>query len=275
MSEDLNRIIRIMGEDHGLDLSPYDRGFLEKSISERKRATALEKAGAYCRTLARDPVEARALFGSLQITHSSFFRTPLTFAFLAHAILPTLLEEKEVSGRGELRVWSAACAAGQEAYSVAMLIDGLERESGRPIPSRIFATDRAETALAAGRLGEYDGAAVQDVPLKYVKRCLERHGELYCVAPHLRERVDLSVYDLLSEGSVCPPISIFGDFDLVLCRNLLFYYTPEVRKTILGKLRACLADRGYLVTDEAETGIVEREDGFRPVALSCGLFRRT
>jgi chemotaxis protein methyltransferase CheR len=105
---------------HGVDLTPFDAKFLAKTLDKRA-AASVETAEAYGERLAQDFSEAEALLQSLHIGYSEFFRNGLAFALLERLILPGLLEAKEKSGRGEIRVWSAGCATGQEAWSLAIL----------------------------------------------------------------------------------------------------------------------------------------------------------
>ena len=88
------------------------------------------------------------------------------------------------------------------------------------------------------------------------------------------DRVEFTVYDLLDEKTVCPPESIFGDFDLVYCSNVLLYYRPEVQALILGKVRRCLAPGGYLITDETEGRIVDGVGGFCRAAPGVAIFMK-
>jgi chemotaxis protein methyltransferase CheR len=79
---------------------------------------------------------------------------------------------------------------------------------------------------------------------------------------------------LLDDHSVCPPASIYGDFDLIICSNLLFYYRPDIRQFILNKAYNSLSPKGFLMTGEAERGIVEKNQGFRPIALSAAVYQK-
>jgi chemotaxis protein methyltransferase CheR len=275
MNNSLDQFIAVMRQAHGLDVSRFDESFLVKTLAHRQAATAHPDAAAYLRRLAAERAEAEEIFQSLNIGFSEFFRNPLTFAVLEQLILPGLVEAAETSGRREIRVWSAGCAAGQEAYSVAILLDELAAARGRAIPFRIFATDIAEAGLAAARRGVYDAAAVRQVRWRHLENYFARQGEMYEVAPWIRDRVDFSALDLLDGHKASPPASIFGDFQLVLCCNLLFYYRPEPRRDILNKVRQGVAAKGYLVTGEAERDMVEKAGGFRAVAPPAAVFQKT
>lgn len=259
---------------HGLDLSPYDEKFLAKSLDKRLEATVTVTPAAYTQRLANDLLEATALHHSLHIVYSEFFRSPLAFALLEQMILPRLLDSQRQSARGEVRVWSAGCATGQEAWSVAMLLDELSKGEECPLSYRIFATDLSPSDLALARTGVYSAEAVGNIRSRHLRLYLSRHGESYAIAPRLRERVDFSIYDLLDESTSSPPASIFGDFDLVLLSNVLLYYRQETQRRMLHKVLGCLAPGGYLIAGESERQIVASSSGTRPVAPPAAVFQK-
>ncbi|MCX6903169.1 MAG: hypothetical protein NTW03_06750 [Verrucomicrobia bacterium] len=256
------------------DLSLFDEAFLAKSLHQRLTATSSGTWAAYLDRLAHAAVEADALLQSLNIGYSEFFRNSLTFALLEQLVLPNLLGARKDPDSTELRVWSAGCAAGQEAWSVAILLEDLALARGRPIPWRLFATDVSGPALAEAQAGVYDRAAVQNVPLKHLQRYFIRDGESYQILPRLKDRVDFSTFDLLDDRSGCPPASLYGDFDLVLCCNLFFYYRLDIRQRILDKICRALSPGGYVATGEAEEQLVARQKGLRAVAPPSALFQK-
>jgi chemotaxis methyl-accepting protein methylase len=270
----LDAVIQVMDQAHGLDITIFNESFLTKSVEKRLQATACRTSGAYLKRLSEDGAEAEALFRSLRVVYSEFFRNPLTFALLEQQILPGLVQEKARNGEGEIRIWSAGCAAGQEAWSVAILLDEAAAACERPVPYRIFATDLSETDLAIARKGIYSAAAVRNVRLRHLDSCFSRKGDIYTLAPRLKSRVDFSVYDLLAAGTTCPPVSIYGHFDIILCSNVLMYYQDKALHIIVDKLRKCLAPGGYLVTGETERQIVAGAGGFREVTPPTAIFRR-
>lgn len=267
----LARIIEVMRDSHGRDLSLFDDAFLAKTLQRRLQATTLASWPAYLDGLAHDGAEAGALIQSLNIGYSEFFRDPLAFAVLEQVVLPRLMQPSGLAG---LRVWSAGCAAGQEAWSIAILLE--EQGAGRehPVPFRIFATDHVEAALAEAREGVYDAASVQQVRLKHLHTYFTLTGETYRIAPALKARVDFSAFDLLAQGASSPAAAIYGDFDLILCCNLLFYYRPEVRQRILDKLCCALRPGGYCVTGAAEREILARQTGLQALTPPAAIFQK-
>jgi chemotaxis protein methyltransferase CheR len=258
---------------YGLDLSRFDEAFLWSLFDRRRHAAGLDSLEAYAAQLATDGAEAEALRESLRVTYSELFRDPLTFAFLEQVALPLLIEQRLRAGRGELRVWSAGCAAGQEAWSLAILLDSLAAATGQQPAYRIVATDLSEPELAAARDGVYPPEALRNVRQRHLDAYFERRGNSNVIADRLRERVEFSRYDLLDAATSNPPAGVYGDFDVVVCANLLFYYRPQARHMILNKIKKSLAPWGFFVTGETERQLVEARGGFRAATPPLPVFR--
>jgi len=257
---------------HGFDISSFEEGFLIKTLGKRRESAGSKTPEAYLELLSKNREEAGAFFSDLHVVYSEFFRNGVTFALLESRILPALsaLVEKEV--RRGLRIWCAGCAAGQEAWSVAMLLEDIAESRGRAVPSMIFGTDISDPDLDLARAGMYSPAAVRNVKKHLLEKYFTRQGEFFRVADSVRGNVHFSRLDLLDRALTCPDISVYGDFDLILCNNVLIYYNGGARRFILGKLLSCLSPRGYLVTGEAERSIIDRFGGFREFSAPAAIF---
>ncbi len=266
----VNEMIRIMKETYQKDLAVYDGAFLVKSLERRLSGIDIDKAD-YPLYLQANRDEAARLMASFQITYSQFFRNPLTFAVLEQLILPHL--SSQTPENAEIRVWSAGCSTGQEAYSIGILLEELRKSSSKPLRFRIFATDLAPEALNIARAGIYDEDSLANMRIKYLKHYFVKTGEVYGVIPELKTKIDFSEYDLLDPYSSNPPGSIYGDFDIIFCCNLLFYYRPEVRRSIVRKLKRSLAKGGYLVTGEAEAVLMGKDEDLRMLSSSAPVFQ--
>ncbi len=264
--------IRTIREIYGRDLGCYETSFLSKALRARLDHNRIE-AAAYPAYIASNGDEATSFIASLRITYSEFFRDTLSFSLLEHVVLPGIAESKDKNS--EIRIWSAGCAAGQEAYSIAILLDELASSSSRNMRYRIFATDLSEQNLETARRGVYDPPSLRNVTLGRIERYFARLGDSYSILPELREHLAFSRHDLLDANAAVPAESIFGEFDLVLCCNLLFYYTRDVRNDILDRLLKSTASNGYLVTGDAERGEVERHGGYRLVSPPHSVFRKS
>jgi len=257
---------------HGLDISMFENSFISKSIDKITASENITNPGEYSALLAADSKKANALLESLNICYSEFFRNPLTFALLGQIILPALIEEKQTNS--EIRIWSAACAAGQEPYSIAMLLEDLIRRREKKSRFRIFGTDVSEEELQRARKGVYGLSDIQNVSTGLAMKYFTQKGDKYIIAGEIREHVYFSFHDLLDPNYTSPESSIFGDFDLVCCSNLLFYYKPEIRQQILNRLYLSLSPGGYLMTGEAERDMVLKNK-FRMVNAAAAIFQKS
>jgi chemotaxis methyl-accepting protein methylase len=249
-------VTRLLDQTPGMHSTTYERAFLQTSIEKRLQETGCGSPEEYCSYWEENPAEEQILRASLHNHFSEFFRDPLTFAILERSILPELIQKKKNDKRSEIRIWSAGCAAGQEPYSLAILLEEALGNSHPGLTYRIFATDLDETQLDEARLGYYQPAALGNLSLKRTETWFTRQAGGYVVKAVLQRNINFSVFDLIQEERGCPPVSIFGDFDLLLCCNLLIYYHPGTRTLILDRFEHCLARGGTLVTGSAERGLV-------------------
>lgn len=274
MQGTLEEFALVLRPERYRDVSSFDEEFLRRSMDVRRAAAGVPTSAAYLERLRDDPVEAKAFFASLHVGYSEFFRNSLTFAVLEQVVLPRLIDRGAGPQRPELRIWSAGCADGEEPYSVAILLDERFAARRRDPQYRIFATDRSEDGLAATRRGIYEAGSLRNVRQGHIESCFTRVGDSYSVSPRLRARVDVSAHDLLDACTSCPPASIYGGFDLVLCCNLLLYYGTENRRAMVDKLSGSLAPGGYLVTSETKRPMIEATGGFFSVVPPSAVFRK-
>ena len=272
MTKEIQKYIQLLKEQYALDISMYDSSFLEKSIQFRLSSTSCLNFEAYLDYMAKVPNETSCLFDQLSNSYSEFFRNPLTFAILEQLVIPGLFERQSKKLSGEIRIWSAGCASGQEPYSLAMLLDNFKNTRVPTMSYRIFATDNSVNELEVARKGVFDFKSVQNTKLEYAEKYFRQKGESYQLDSKLMEQVDFSVYDLLDKDSGSPSASIYGDFDLIMCSNVLFYYQPDYQQIILQKIYSALKPGGFFITGEAEKQIVNSFKGFRPFLVPAGLF---
>jgi len=272
MKEKNKFIIQILQEFHGIDVSKYEDTFLNKTFRKRITQTHCNSTEEYYSLLKEKSKEGERFFDSLNICYSDFFRNPLTFAVLERIILPALCLKKRNTMQKEIRVWSAACAAGQETYSLAMLLEEVSNCDNEKMNFRIFATDKSEIIVNEAIKGKYSYNDLSNVNLKRVNQWFTKDGDAYNVNKELKKNIVFSVFDLLSDQFSCPPASIFGDFDLVICANLLFYYKPEYQKKIIEKTGNSLSTEGYLITGETERDILMRHN-FNEVFPQSAIFK--
>ena len=273
MSKELNIITEQILLTTGIDVSIYDDSFLMKLVDKRMSSTRLNSIIEYCDYLIQNKDEASSLVKLLSVNYSMFFRNSLTFAYLEQVILPALIERKLAANETEIRIWSAACASGQEAYSIAILCDEIIEKSKTKIGYRVFATDMNENEIANAKKGLYQSSELNSVTLKRIQNHFSVKDAIHTIIPRLKEYVDFSVFDLLSDKNGCPAASVYGSFDIVLCSNLLFYYKPEYQKRILQKVEGCLLPNGYLITSETEREIV-KTNNYNELSFNSAVFQK-
>ena len=268
-----NDIVELLKRSHGIDISMYDDSFVAKSLGNRRSINGNLSLSEYYLLLKTNWKEGFSFLDSLHIAYSEFFRNPLAFALLEQVILPLLWAKKKKEKGNELRIWSAACASGQESYSIAILLHEMKENSTEKINFRIFATDNNQVEVEKAQEGTFSTGSLKKVTLKRIQTYFVQHGETYAITDLLKKYIDFSCFDLLLDQRACPTPSIYGNFDLVLCSNLLFYYKPEFRERILEKIGNTLAPGAYLITGETEREILMKYN-YQEVFENSAIFHK-
>ncbi|MEI6089940.1 MAG: protein-glutamate O-methyltransferase CheR [bacterium] len=257
------------------NISIYDDTFLKQSLHSRMNFSNCDNYLDYFNLINSSESESVAFLNSLNNSYSEFFRNPLTFALLEQHLLPMILQNKNNYKTGDLRIWSAGCSIGQEPYSLAILLEDIFQENRDNLSYRIFATDISTNELSIAKTGIYDYNSVKNIKFSHINNYFSRKNESYTIADKIKNHVDFSYYNLLDAESSSPSASIYGDFDLVICCNVLFYYKPEIQEFIISKIRRSLKPKGYFITGEAETAIVKSFKGFKQYVPITPIFVKT
>lgn len=191
-----------------------------------------------------------AFISHLTIGETHFFRNQPQFTALATRILPEVVERRQ--GEKRLRIWSAACATGEEPYSLAILLDTLLPDYAAWDVS-ILATDIDQQALARAAQGVYGMWSFRQTDAGIRARYFTQQGRFYTLDPAIRRRVTFASLNL-AESSYRAQASATatGEMDLILCRNVMIYFTPGVTRAVAGRLYAALSDGGWLLVGHAE-----------------------
>jgi len=247
----------------GFDFTAYKRSSLRRRALKRMQAISIESFDAYLDYLELHPEEFEALFNTILINVTGFFRDPDVWAHLDTVILPQLLDQR--NGATPLRVWSAGCAAGQEAYSLAMLF--AERFGTEAVRDRvkIYATDVDQEALKEGRRATFGERDLEDLPPGFREKYFTGEGGATSLNRDLRRAVMFGRLDLLQDA----PIS---RIDLLLCRNTLMYFNGDAQARILSRFSFSLDANGFLVLGRAEM-LFSHTAMFIPVDLQRRIFR--
>ena len=262
---ELTPILDYLMEHRGLDFSGVHPDMLVRRMGHRLEALNCNDFKDYFSFIQRETGEIDLLLNAITINVSRFFRDPLTFELLAERILPAILRQKVLAGDDTLRIWSAGCAMGEEAYSLAILIQELLLKEGRTMKLHLFGTDIDTQILGKAAKGVYPLASVENVKYGLFKKYFISAGEAFMLIPKIKRQVTFSFYDILDKGHRVPPESIFGNFDLICCRNLLIYFNTRYQETIFAKLHQALAQNGYLILGEAESPPPNSQQDFNRV----------
>jgi two-component system, chemotaxis family, CheB/CheR fusion protein len=256
---DLRDLVDLVRRDRGVDLTAYKSAGLRRRIRRRMDRVGVADQARYTELLADDADEVNALLDSVFINVTAFFRDPETWHHLAEHVVPDMIDRTPHDA--PIRVWSAGCASGEEAYSIAILLcEALGAPRFRE-QVKIHATDIDPKALEIARAGRYAAERLTDVPEHLRERYFEGGPEWQRFRGDLRRALVFGRHDLLAD----PPISRVG---LLLCRNTLMYFTADAQRRILDRFHfSTSGGAGLLVLGRAEA-LASRTDKFEPVDLA-------
>lgn len=246
----------------GLVFTPDKSYFVESRIRSLLRRRALGSPADLIAALRRDEALADAVVEALVNSETSFFRDKSPFELLRDRVIPEILAHDP---RGPIRVWSAACATGQEPYSLAMALD---RWLGAGRPSfEILGTDVSESCIAAAREGRYSEFEMRRGLSQLDRtRYFEPDGAAWRARQSLRDKVRWRPLNLL-DGAV-----ELGPFEIVFCRNVLIYFDQATRRRVLENISKALRPHGFLFLGASET-MFAFADLFAPMRGAPGVYR--
>jgi two-component system CheB/CheR fusion protein len=261
----LSDLLQILFARTRVDFRDYKQTTVMRRIERRMGALGFGDLRDYTHHVRTAPREADALFKDLLISVTRFFRDRGEFAALAAAIGERL---RDHAPGAPVRAWVAGCATGEEAYSVAILfaeaLGGPDRLG--PDALQLFATDIDRAALRTARAGLYPPAALDDLDPGLVQTYFRRREDGFAIVPPVKDAILFSEHNVFQD----PP---FLNLDLVCCRNLLIYFTPQLQGRVLARFDYALKPGGLLFLGTAEA-VAGTETTFRPVAGSVRLFRK-
>ncbi|MCL5104267.1 MAG: SpoIIE family protein phosphatase [Armatimonadetes bacterium] len=262
----LQKILRMLTTRTGHDFSLYKKSTLYRRIEKRASLHQIDGISEYAGYVEQSPEEMDALFRELLIGVTKFFRDPEAFEYLRDEVIPDLV--KSAARGGSIRVWAPACSTGEEAYSLAILLreclDRLRPSAG--IKIQVFGTDIDERAIKVARKGLFPASIEADVPPERLRGFFTQTESGYVVKKLIRETVVFAPQDLATD----PP---FTKMDMVSCRNLLIYFSPELQRKVLAIFHYALNPNGILFLGTAE-GVGSLEEMFSTIDSKRKLFRR-
>ncbi len=263
----MEKVVVLLRAHTGNDFSFYKRNTLHRRIERRMGIHRIKKMSSYVRYLQENSQELSLLFKELLIGVTNFFRDPAAWEQLRSQAIPSLLADRP-PGQA-LRAWVPGCSTGEEAYSLAIVLKEAldELKPKRNLQIQIFATDLDKDAIEKARQGAFPSNISADVSEARLKRYFTKEEHGYRVRKEIRELVIFAPQNLILE----PP---FTKLDILSCRNLLIYLTPEVQKKLIPLFHYSLNPGGILFQGSAET-IGDFTKLFTPLAGKSRIFRRT
>jgi len=244
----LREILAALRNRTGHDFRHYKQATVLRRIERRMQVNALRDMPSYAQFLQEQPEETPALLADMLIGVTNFFRDREAFEALERDIIPALFEGKTDAEDKSLRIWSAACSTGEEAYSLAMLFADQAQLSSpdNELHIQLFATDIDDRSLETARAGVYPEAIITDVPPSRLRQYFFKEQNHYRMQKELRERILFARHNILRD----PP---FSRLDLISCRNLMIYLDRDIQVEVLRMFHFALNPGGYLFLGSSET----------------------
>ncbi len=239
-----DQIFGLLNRKYGLDFSQYKATTVGRRINRRIQLLRLENVGEYVKRLSEDDVELNELYKDLLIGVTKFFRDPDAFDSLKREVISKLCAKTDRDDG--IRIWVAACASGEEAYSIAILVDEELRQRDVQLDVKIFATDAHSGSLQTAAKGLYPEDALSEMSVARRDRYFRRVRDGYQVTRELRDYIVFAPQNLISDAP-------FTQMDLVTCRNMLIYLQPQAQKKAISLFHFAIKPSGALFLGPSET----------------------
>ncbi len=243
--EDFLRVSQLAQHLTGIQFGPGKREMLYARLARRMRALQIESLKTYCELVETpDSGEFSHFINAITTNLTTFFREPEHFEFLRHTALVQRLACNAQNRR--LRLWSAGCSTGEEAYSMAMVVKTLA--ALETWDCRILATDLDSDALSLAEQGVYDSGRLTPAMQALAAPWMQRHrtGGMVRIKPALRQLIAFKRLNLLEDW----PMK--GPFDIVFCRNVVIYFSKETQRQLFERMADLIAQDGYLFVGRCE-----------------------
>ncbi len=239
----LKNILSLLHQATGVDFSQYKMNTIKRRIIRRMLLYKIKTLKAYAKLLTQKNEEIDILYQDLLINVTSFFRDTDTHKYLKESLFPKLLKNKKAGG--SLRIWVAACATGEEAYSIAMMLLEIQGSKTTNIPVQIFATDLSEHAIGKARVGMYTAQELQTVSPKRIQRFFTKSDGGFRVNKSVRDMCVFAPHNILRD----PP---FSRLDFISCCNLFIYLDTAAQKKVINTFHYALNKDGFLMLGKSE-----------------------
>lgn len=240
----LEEVFRLVQKSSGFDFNQYKTATILRRLGKRMMQTGFKQLEDYVHFLHVDPNEAKSLSREFLINVTNFFRDKPAYDVLATKVIPELVNQK-LPGDA-LKVWIVACSTGEEAYSIAILIDQYLQRVQKNLEVKIFATDIEESSIEYAAKNSYPLSIENDIDPSLLETYFIKGSKRYSVIPRIRKRIVFARHNVIRDPA-------FIKNDLVTCRNMLIYMNNNLQHKVLATLHYSVNDNGYLFFGSSET----------------------
>jgi len=278
--ERINHLKQLVEKRTGCRFSNYNPGTFQRRLLRRMSALGIYDIDEYEAYLQKTPLEYQTLLHSLTIKVSEFFRDTEIFSYLEQQIIPALFERHAQQNDRNIRIWSTACAYGEEVYSTAILLfeylQRMEEKERKKWNITLLGTDIDQMAIEKAMKAVY--------PIKSIEDVLSTHPDAFQriigmpehmqLIPEIQDMAQFVCFDITTVKHLAPPIGIFTEYDIIYCRNVLIYYDYQQKLDTLRRLCECLNPDGYLVLGKAESIPDELLKSLAPVKHGMKIYKK-
>lgn len=253
-------------KERGFECSQYRERYLKRRFAVRMRRHNIGSYREYMRILDEDKEEYNRLFNDLTVNVTEFFRNPETFRVLERDILPKIIERKKGENKNLIRVWSAGCASGEEAYTIAILFHEVLKDEIENFYIKIIGTDIHEQSIENAKRGEYNKDSLKNVEPRILRKYFES-DDVYRVKDDVKRIVAFGKHDLVNDDN-------FIMLDLIICRNVVIYFSKELQTRLYQNFYDSLNNEGYLVIGKSEALLGKAAELFEAVNVKERIYKK-
>ena len=243
-TNDFNKLKARIVKETKLDCQYYRDSYIQRRVSSRMRHINVDNYAQYMDYMTNHPDESKKLLDALTINVTNFFRDPDVFTEIERKILPDILTRAQEENRA-VRIWSAGCSRGAEPYTLAMIVCDAMQKRGHEQEVIIYASDIDDESLKTAMKGEYSTEMIQGVSSGRLKKYFDRIDDSYQAKDGIKRLIQFKKRDLIKGVG-------FNSLDLILCRNVVIYFSVELKERLYKQFYKNLSEGGYLVLGKSE-----------------------
>lgn len=265
--QDLKVALSFIQRQKGVDLSSYRKSFFLRRLRSRMQATGSENCLSYINFIEKDNDEFNRFLDTLAINVTEFFRDPEVFLAFRKVVIPEIIQRKKSTYQGVIRIWSAGCASGEEAYSLAILVKDVLVEKDNFIV-KIWGTDMDNEALKEAREAEYKLDKLKEVTKEQLKNYFIRlDNGTYRLKEEIKQMVKFTKHSLISDSPL-------KSMDIIFCRNVMIYLNRQQQEILFKKFNQSINSKGYLVIGKVEVIWSDLKGLFIPVVSDQKIYQK-